>query len=396
MNQYTHLFTQQQAPSKGSFGPSPRPWIPPRLGLTLGFSHADEAAADLSAFLDFSSLTNDSATVAVPAHEQPSSAFSNAFSGLRPVDDSLLDSPLDLELSPASSFATSPFDFGHPAASEFTSPLLDGSFDSPLVESYPIASGAHDMPSLFAPAPSAAVAAAASFGAAAAGGIDLAALASSIGLSLPPLPTHPHMPASSSSTAEDVKPAVAAPTSPALARTNSTLFDAAPESAPLQRRKTAAQIKKEAAASLEDKPLVKRDKFTGIRNTKKPPVAYDAPTLPKNYLTESATSKKRAGSAKVAAAVTKRARSASATPGLELPQAQPEPIDEDKLDDEQLAAIELKRRSNTLAARRSRARKAAYIQELKDEIDRLAQLNEQLQSELAQARAKCQCQQQAA
>ncbi|BGP34511.1 hypothetical protein JCM10296v2_006333 [Rhodotorula toruloides] len=378
MNQYTQLFAAQQAPSKGSF---------------------DEPAADLSAFLDLSSLTND-ASVAVPAHEQPSSAFSNAFSGLRPVDDSLLDSPLDLELSPASSFATSPFDFGNPASrsgSEFTSPLLDGSFDSPLVKSYPITSVANDMPSLFAPAPS-------SF--AAAGGIDLAALASSIGLSLPPLPSFAPAPApAATSMMEDIKPVVpsssAAPVQ--LARTESTLFDAAPVSVEevtpaqtaAQRRKTAAQIKKEAAASLEEKPF-KRDKFTGVRNTKKPPVAYDAPTLPKNYLTESATSKKRAGSAKVAASVSKRARSeASVTPAPqpELPQAQPEPINEDNLDDDQLAAIELKRRSNTLAARRSRARKAAYIQELKDEIERLKQLNEALQGELGVARAaKCACQ----
>ncbi|BGP26852.1 transcription factor [Rhodotorula toruloides] len=367
MNQYTQLFTAQQAPSKGSF---------------------DEAAAALSAFLDLSSLTNDA--VAVTVHEQPSStsaAFSNAFSGLRPVDDSLLDSPLDLELSPASSFATSPLDFVA-SGSEFTSPLLDGSFDSPLVESYPVASVACDMPSLFAPAPSGGFAGAA-------GGIDLAALASSIGLSLPPLPSFApaHAPASSaSSMTEDIKPVLAS---------ESTPFDVpAPESTPVQsaaqRRKSTAQIKKEAAAALEEKPFAKRDKFTGIRNTKKPPVAYDAPTLPKNYLTESATSKKRAGSAKVAASVSKRARSTSATPGLDLPEAQPEPINEDNLDDNQLAAIELKRRSNTLAARRSRARKAAYIQELKDEIERLAQLNEALQGELAQQRAKCQCQHQQA
>lgn len=336
-------------------------------------------------------MTND-ASVAVPAHEQPSSAFSNAFSGLRPVDDSLLDSPLDLELSPASSFATSPFDFGHPASSgsEFTSPLLDGSFDSPLVESYPITSVANDMPSLFAPAPS-------SF--TGAGGIDLAALASSIGLSLPPLPSFAPAPAPMM---EDIKPVIPSSLPVELARTESTLFDipsaeSTPAQTAAQRRKTAAQIKKEAAASLEEKPF-KRDKFTGIRNTKKPPVAYDAPTLPKNYLTESATSKKRAGSAKVAASVSKRARSeASVTPAPapapELPQAQPEPINEDNLDDDQLAAIELKRRSNTLAARRSRARKAAYIQELKDEIDRLKQLNEALQGELGVARAaKCTCQ----
>ncbi|BGP50764.1 hypothetical protein JCM10450v2_006690 [Rhodotorula kratochvilovae] len=79
----------------------------------------------------------------------------------------------------------------------------------------------------------------------------------------------------------------------------------------------------------------------------------------------------------------------------QLPETQPEPIDADNLDEEQLTAIELKRRSNCLAARRSRARKAAHISELQDEIARLKAQNEALLQELAAARAGCSCQAQA-
>ena len=46
-------------------------------------------------------------------------------------------------------------------------------------------------------------------------------------------------------------------------------------------------------------------------------------------------------------------------------------MDPDDLPDELLSAIELKRRMNTVAARRSRMRKAAHIQGLQDEIDAL-------------------------
>ncbi len=129
-------------------------------------------------------------------------------------------------------------------------------------------------------------------------------------------------------------------------------------------------------------------------------MAYDAPTLPKNYYTESATSKKKRSSPSSSSSGSgsgsnKRARSeVSVTPEEQqppvvarLPSAQPEPMPEDEFDESQLSAIELKRRQNTLAARRSRARKSAYIQELKDEIDQLKQVNEQLLAQLAAATA---------
>jgi len=416
MNEYTHLF-QSEPSAKGAF---------------------DEAAADLTAFLDFSSYSATAADSIVVPEVTSQQAPGAPMGALRPVDDSLLDSPLDLELSPASSFASSisgsPFDL----AVDFTSPMLS-SFESPLLESFSLASSssvAGEYPSLFAPAPGADFLASSSFAMATEPqwtpqDIQLPALPQVGGTGLP-LPT-------SSPMMEDVKPVITSSSSPpVLARNNSALFDAftavpvaaqaawstpasapapvpAPEQAPPAaaeaevaahtpgvetathtasgKRKSVAQLRKEAAQAMPEQSF-KKDKFTGVRNTRKPMIDLDAPTLPKNYLTESATSKKRGGSAKYAASiVNKRQRStASATPGPELPQTRPDPIDAEALDEEQLTAIEMKRRSNTLAARKSRMRKAQHIADMQDEIARLQSLNETLQAELAAARAGCTCQ----
>lgn len=96
------------------------------LTLSIFASCSDEAAADLTAFLDFSSFdqsivttsADNAQTIALPPLDVSTStssgspSFNNAFaytnpSPLRPVDDALLDSPLGLELSPAESFTTS-------------------------------------------------------------------------------------------------------------------------------------------------------------------------------------------------------------------------------------------------------------------------------------------------
>ncbi|GAA5984916.1 hypothetical protein JCM10908_002449 [Rhodotorula pacifica] len=392
-------------------------------------SKYDESAADMSAYLDFSSYathlssTPSDTAIIIPTSEQPpsSSSFENAFgslvaSGLRPVDDSLLDSPLDLELSPASTFATdssfsSPFlvdfegDFSSSSAS--VSPVLASDFAPPTTTS------TASYPSLFAPM--AAVAPIPSE-------IDMAALASSLGVTLPPLSAAPP---SSSAWAPPPPPAAPAPvhqvpTLSFIPEEAEEEEDVKPNVADLivvdapapasKKRKTVAELKAEAEALIPALPFsssasssssssaspapetTKRDKFTGIRNTKKPPVAYDAPTLPKNYYTESATSKKRASpsSSSSSSSSSKRARSASLVPTpaeVSLPSAQPEPIPEDEFDESQLSAIELKRRQNTLAARRSRARKSAYITELKDEIEELRRKNEELMRQLSEAQA---------
>ena len=404
----------------------------------------------MAAYLDFSSYATPLTT-----HNPSSSAFEHAFGigPLRPVDDALLDSPLDLELSPAlstydsmssssgaSSCFSSPFlvDFDGPAPG---GPGSGGSISPALVDDLHHATSSSSYPSLFAPVPAATTTTE----------IDMVALATSLGVTLPPLmaPTTAPAPAPApvptlsfireedeeEEEEEDVKPDVGdllvspgtgtvvaggpttassaegadtedvavAPVATALApeSTSRPAPAAAPSSSSSSSRSGSGSGAEAATAT-----TAKRDKFTGIRNTKKPPVAYDAPTLPKNYYTESATSKKRRASpssssfSSSAGSSNKRARSeVSVTPEEQpvpvpvavarLPSAQPEPMPEDEFDESQLSAIELKRRQNTLAARRSRARKSAYIQELKDEIDQLKQVNEQLLAQLAGGGAKC-------
>lgn len=388
----------------------------------------------MAAYLDFSSYATPlTTTTHTTTHNPASSAFEHAFGigPLRPVDDALLDSPLDLELSPAlstydsmssssgaSSCFSSPFlvDFDAPG------PGLGGSISPALVDDHhATSSSSASYPSLFAPVPAATMTTE----------IDMVALATSLGVTLPPLmaatttapapapasvPTIPTLSfireEDEEEEEEDVKPNVgdllvspgtgpmAASTSsnedvvvvvPAAAAAPTAL---APESTPPPSSSSSSSSSCPPTGAEAAAATAKRDKFTGIRNTKKPPVAYDAPTLPKNYYTESATSKKkRALSSSSSSGSNKRARSeVSVTPehqpvpvpvAARLPSAQPEPMPEDEFDDSQLSAIELKRRQNTLAARRSRARKSAYIQELKDEIDQLKQVNEQLLAQLA-------------
>lgn len=83
-------------------------------------------------------------------------------------------------------------------------------------------------------------------------------------------------------------------------------------------------------------------------------VPYDAPIQPRKYVTPSATSRKEMP----AVFQRKRARSQAFEEEEEVPTNQ------------ELDAIEAKRRQNTLAARRSRKRKLEYQRELEDNIDR--------------------------
>jgi len=405
-------------------------------------SKYDESAVDpMAAYLDFSSYATPLSTTTTTTHSSSSSTFEHAFGigPLRPVDDALLDSPLDLELSPALSTYDS-MSSSSGASSCFSSPFLvdfdgpvpgtgsGGSISPALVDDLHHAtssSSSSSYPSLFAPVPAATTT-----------DIDMVALATSLGVTLPPLmaPTTAPAPAPApvptlsfireedEEEEEDVKPDVGdllvspgtgtvvaggpttvssaeradtedvavAPAATALAPESTSRPAAAPSSSSSSSSSGSGSGAEAATAT-----TAKRDKFTGIRNTKKPPVAYDAPTLPKNYYTESATSKKRRASpssSSSSGSSNKRVRSeVSVTPEEQpvpvavarLPSAQPEPMPEDEFDESQLSAIELKRRQNTLAARRSRARKSAYIQELKDEIDQLKQVNEQLLAQLA-------------
>ncbi|GAA5953150.1 hypothetical protein JCM3765_007426 [Sporobolomyces pararoseus] len=408
MNQYTQQFHAEQQPS----------------------SKFDEAAADLTSFLDFSSFDpaasakgHDSNSINLPPLE-PSSATgsfdNNSFaysvrSPLRPVDDALLDSPLGLELSPADSIFTTSSVSGSPYDLEMS--LGDFGDSSPLFGTLPY----NDSPAVTASDlafPPFSHLAASSSSAGTPGMITTAELPS-LFAALPLVAAHeladikPIIPSSSSSTFAPP------PSHPSLARHESTesvpfSFDdfigdgtgPAPSheqseepteqqtkedevktsraAAAAAKRKSLAEIKREAAAKVAEKEF-SQDKHLGFRNTKKKMVDYDAPTLPKNYLTESATSKKRSGSTKVAQSVAKRSRT-SASPAL--PATQPTPLDADQLDEEQLSQIELKRRQNTLAARKSRMRKAETFKMLSDEVEKLKQLNEALMAENQALKAK--------
>jgi hypothetical protein len=434
MNMNTHFDAFVPASSKSTFGSSSPSllFLYRTLVLTLSPITADEAsAADLTAFLDLSSFGVSSSAAADSIAVPDFSSFTHAFDvptppspkniatgALRPVDDSLLDSPLGLELTPsslassASSFSGSPYDNAY--SMDYTSPLMGSAYGSPaLVDSFGGASLVGDLPSLFASVSSAAMQALPAWNPQ-----DVAA-------QFQQLPQQQHEPTpvmtSRSPSMEDIKPIISpdlvstmglfdfsmpppplgpAPAAPVeavmAAALNLTLPEAedvlssssAAASAAAAKRKSVAQLKKEAAALVEEKAF-KKDNFKGFRNTKKPMIQYDAPTLPKNYLTESATSRKRkaAEASSPAPSSSKRGRSASVAPPVELPQTAAEPLDADDLDESQLSAIELKRRQNTLAARRSRMRKAEFVKSLQDEIDRLKQLNEQLQQENARLKA---------
>ncbi|KAH8091008.1 hypothetical protein BXZ70DRAFT_898993 [Cristinia sonorae] len=109
----------------------------------------------------------------------------------------------------------------------------------------------------------------------------------------------------------------------------------------------------------------RRSAPTGTRKNVTPEslVPYDAPIQPRKYVVPSATSRKEVP----AVFARKRSRSRAFGEG-----------DEDELDEEasanvtpaDLDAIEVKRRQNTLAARRSRKRKLEYQRELEDGMER--------------------------
>lgn len=282
-----------------------------------------------------------------PRQAQPSfaNAFSAQFGAIRAQDDHLLDSPIGL--SPASfisSSSASPFD------ALYSSPFVGGDFGTPGTPDFDFSCGG-DLPSLFA----------SSLGSIAPAAVDT----SGWDLTVPPAPTM------------EAQPSPAGAVSPVMLQLDSP----APELA--------------STPSLSDvKPILDapasehvKDKFTGTRNTKIQPIAFDAPTLPKSYLIPSATSRKRAPAAitakmpaaKKAKQAAQAAREASATPGLD---AGEEGLDPSELPDELLSAIELKRRQNTLAARRSRMRKAGHLAELQDTINGL-------EGEVADWKAKC-------
>lgn len=275
-------------------------------------------------------------------------AFNHQLGAIRAQDDHLLDSPIGL--SPASfisSASASPFD------ALYSSPFVGGDFGTPGTPDFDFGCSG-DLPSLFASSLS---------------GIAPAAVDATAGFdfTVPPAPTMHAQP----SPAGAVSPVMLQLDSPAP---EPVAAAATPKAADVDVKP--AMPARQASVSSASSSSFQKDKFTGTRNTKIQPIAFDAPTLPKSYLIPSATSRKRAPAAitakmpaaKKAKQAAQAAREASATPGAE---ANEEGLDPSELPDELLSAIELKRRQNTLAARRSRMRKAGHLAELQDTISSL-------------------------
>ncbi|KAK4049584.1 hypothetical protein OIV83_004082 [Microbotryomycetes sp. JL201] len=360
---------------------------------------ADEAGQDFASFLDLSftesaaslplpTPTLFSATTAlVPSSQAPTSAaqpavFANAFSR---HDDGTLDSPLGL--SPASlggSSSASPFDFAH---GDFNSPMMSSVYGTPDLFSESLATPSAEFPSLFGAAPA------------------FKSAITSATVSAPVLA--PTMIAVSPSLMSLDGDDLSGPPTPAFAEESLAQTDVKPVRASSRKPKVNVSRlgKTDDELALEDamSRLPVKDKFTGTRNTKIKPIPLDAPTVQKNYAIPSATSRKRAPSvvaSKLVAGASaggkgnKRARrdSTPASPALAaLPDLQSAPdgsINPDDLPEEVLTAIELKRRQNTLAARRSRMRKAEHLSDLKAAIEERDQRIAALEEELLALRRK--------
>ncbi|KAH8921249.1 hypothetical protein BT69DRAFT_1280295 [Atractiella rhizophila] len=102
-----------------------------------------------------------------------------------------------------------------------------------------------------------------------------------------------------------------------------------------------------------------------------PLIEYDAPTQTRTYLTPSATSRKP--DPQIGNPTKKRRTANDEVPIDDSLQADGSNLGDDgqELPQSLLSSIEIKRRQNTLAARRSRARKQEHVKSLEDEVNKL-------------------------
>ncbi|KAM0786668.1 hypothetical protein ACM66B_002116 [Microbotryomycetes sp. NB124-2] len=363
-------------------------------------SFVDEAGQDFASFLDLS-FTESAASLPLPtptlfsattatvpsSQAQPLSsaaaqpaAFANAFSR---HDDGSLDSPLGL--SPASlggSSSASPFDFAH---GDFNSPMMSSVYGTPDLFNECLATPSGEFPSLFGAAPA------------------FKSVVTSAAVSAPVLA--PTMIAVSPSLMSLDGEELDGPPTPAFTEEQLAQVDVKP-TIRASSRKPKVHVsrlgKTDEELALEDamSRLPVKDKFTGTRNTKIKPIPLDAPTVQKNYAVPSATSRKRAPSVVASKLVAgsaksnKRARrdstplSPAVAPLPDFTGAADSSINPEDLPEEVLTAIELKRRQNTLAARRSRMRKAEHLTELKQAIEERDQRIAALEEELLALRRK--------
>lgn len=368
-------------------------------------SFVDEAGQDFASFLDLS-FTESAAALPTPTLFSATSlqvqplqskqalttaqpvSFAHAFSR---QDDSMLDSPLGL--SPASLGSTSsPFEFG--GHHDFNSPLISGVYDTPDLLDGTLATPVGEFSSLFGDAPSAFKSVASQQQNNVIATVSSAAVMSAPVLAPTMIAVSPSLmsldgeelagPPTPSTDAElvDVKPVIS--------RSGSVGARQTPKVGLSRLGKTEEELAMEDAMSR----MPVKDKFTGTRNTKIKAIPLDAPTIQKNYAVPSATSRKRAPSAVVAtklisggsgAKSNKRAKRDSTPQSpqvVEMPIAPDSSVNPEDLPEDLLTAIELKRRQNTLAARRSRMRKAEHLNELKSAIEerdqRIAALEEEV------------------
>ncbi|KAI5474661.1 transcription factor [Pseudohyphozyma bogoriensis] len=122
------------------------------------------------------------------------------------------------------------------------------------------------------------------------------------------------------------------------------------------------------------RPTKRLPKPSGFRSSEIPLLPLDAPVQPRTYIVPSATSRKN-----MTTAVSREQQKRKAIEAA----AEKEEREQQSLPDELLAAVEKKRLQNTVAARRSRARKQAKLTELEDDNDRLADENTALKARVA-------------
>lgn len=175
---------------------------------------------------------------------------------------------------------------------------------------------------------------------------------------------------------------------------------------------TSTSTSSSTPAGASSSPVSTR-KPTGHRKNLSPSalLPVDAPTQPRSYRGPSATSRKDVPAFAIASSSSAHARGASAAPSSSTPTAaasstpskkrKAAAADLDDFDeDEELgeldahgkikprmgeSEIEAKRRQNTLAARRSRHRKLAYVRELEEKVVTLMRENESMHERLVRA-----------
>lgn len=109
----------------------------------------------------------------------------------------------------------------------------------------------------------------------------------------------------------------------------------------------------------------------------------------RSYVLPSATSRKRAPSVPLPKAKKAKRGASTSTPTDDITSALLDSVDDlDSLDPAlDLSAIELKRRSNTLAARRSRMRKSSHLEMLRDELEEMKKSRDEWRERAEKAEA---------